>query len=154
MHNWSRFFKFICLSFICERMFIMTKIKKIMSCFLISAISVTSLAMSASADRATANLYQNQGGGPAKLLETVSIYKNEGDSYYAECNEISFGSVNVKGENNVPNKKINFTSEGYIDFEATTDATTFITFKVTWTPRTYKTGSASVTIGWYNIEKG
>ncbi len=112
----------------------------IMACTMISATGITVCA------KDTANLYQNIQGGPIKLKDTLEIYKNTGNSYYAECTAITNGVLEVTGNNNTPDPFIRFYNPDTIDF-VTTSNSNVLTFTAEWRPSNSGIGRASVTIG-------
>ena len=113
----------------------------ITSCALLATTSLV-----ASADD-SASLYQTTNGGPTHLSETLEIYKNTGNSYYAECTYITSGTLRVTGNNNTPDKTLSFTTEKRIDFLATTNEST-LRFTAKLTPPSSTTPSqANITIG-------
>ena len=97
----------------------MTTLKRFASALTVCALLATT-SLVASADD-SASLYQTTNGGPTHLSETLEIYKNTGNSYYAECTYITSGTLRVTGNNNTPDKTLSFTTEKRIDFLATTN---------------------------------
>ena len=124
----------------------MNNIKKIGLSVIACATIASSLATSAGA-YVEVDLYKNVNGGPSNLSESVEIYKNDANSYYAECTYISNGSVRVKGVNNTPSKALSFTTEDEINFLATT-SDSYLEFTVTYTP-SGTTGQANMELGSY-----
>lgn len=64
----------------------MSTLKRFASALTVCALLATT-SLVASADD-SASLYQTTNGGPTHLSETLEIYKNTGNSYYAECTYI------------------------------------------------------------------
>lgn len=124
---------------------IMTTLKRFASALTVCALLATT-SLVASADD-SASLYQTTNGGPTHLSETLEIYKNTGNSYYAECTYITSGTLRVTGNNNTPDKTLSFTTEKRIDFLATTNEST-LRFTAKLTPPSSTTPSqANITIG-------
>lgn len=66
-------------------------------------------------------MYHNIQGGPTQSTDTCWVYKNTGNSYYAECTSLLNSTATVKGTNNTPNKSLYFSTEKRIDFLSTSD---------------------------------
>ena len=128
----------------------MTTLKRFASALTVCALLATT-SLVASADD-SASLYQTTNGGPTHLSETLEIYKNTGNSYYAECTYITSGTLRVTGNNNTPDKTLSFTTEKRIDFLATTNEST-LRFTAKLTPPSSTTPSqANITIGAQHTE--
>lgn len=67
------------------------------------------------------NMYHNIQGGPTQSSTTCWVYRNTGNSYYAQCTSILNSTATVKGTNNTPNKSLYFSSEKRIDFLSTSN---------------------------------
>lgn len=135
----------ILLGITTARRTIMTTLKRFASALTVCALLATT-SLVASADD-SASLYQTTNGGPTHLSETLEIYKNTGNSYYAECTYITSGTLRVTGNNNTPDKTLSFTTEKRIDFLATTNEST-LRFTAKLTPPSSTTPSqANITIG-------
>lgn len=123
----------------------MSTLKRFASALTVCALLATT-SLVASADD-SASLYQTTNGGPTHFSETLEIYKNTGNSYYAECTYITSGTLRVTGNNNTPDKTLSFTTEKRIDFLATTNEST-LRFTAKLTPPSSTTPSqANITIG-------
>ena len=107
---------------------------------------LATMSVSASAEVSLA-FYKNIQGGPSHFSEDFWIYKNTGNSYYAECTYITSGTLTITGTNNTPNKYLEFSSEKRINFLSTTyeDTLTFTANYSVSSSTSY--ANANVTVG-------
>ena len=112
-----------------------------LACMMASAIATSAFA------EGRLSMYHNISGGPTDTTDTCWIYKNTGNSYYAQCTTLTNSTARVEGVNTTPDKVLSFTSTGRINFLATTYEDR-LEFEGTMTIRNYSNVAfANITIG-------
>ena len=120
-------------------------LRRFVSCALACMI-VSVIAMSAFAE-GYLSMYHNISGGPTDTTDTCWIYKNTGNSYYANCTTLTNSTARVEGLNTTPDRVLSFSSTGRINFLATTYEDT-LKFEGKMTIKNYNNVAfANITIG-------
>lgn len=113
----------------------------VLVCMMACAISTSAFA------EGVLNMYHTIGGGPTSTTDTCWVYRNYGNSYYAQCTTLTNSTARVEGINTTPDKILSFTSTGRINFLATTyDEKLYFEGKMT-IKDTHDVAFANVTIG-------
>lgn len=91
-----------------------TLVSGALACMLVNTITISAFA------EGRLSMYHNIAGEPTDTTDTCWIYKNTGNSYYAQCTTLTNSTARVEGLNTTPDKVLSFTSTGRINFLATT----------------------------------